>query len=145
MNMHTCVCSAGHESTAHCDPCSCRNGNFNEVSAAVVVYSPFLLWENGTLSTLPKTGPVISLEIEAISPANPSPPLTCNTQTFIDLIQPNCFSSAVYLFLTVQLLSALLHKRTTGKPTCTSHITFSISVDKKNKKKRLSNLQIFGC
>lgn len=61
---YTRVCSTGHERTAHWDSCRCRNGNFNEVSTAVVVSSPFLLRENGTLSTLPWTGPMISLEIE---------------------------------------------------------------------------------
>ena len=75
---HTPSFSAGHKSTAHCDSCRCRNGNFNEVGTAVVVSSPFLVRENGTLSTLPKNGPVISLEIEAktpvsLSPNNPSP------------------------------------------------------------------------
>ncbi len=55
---------------AHCDSCRCRNGNFNEVGAAVVVSSPLTVWENDTLSTLPKNGPVISLEIDAKTPVS---------------------------------------------------------------------------
>ncbi len=41
MNTNTYFCSAGHESMAHCDSCRCGDGNFNEVSTAVVVSSPF--------------------------------------------------------------------------------------------------------
>lgn len=118
---HTHTCSAGHESTAHCDSCRCRNGNFNEVGTAVVVSSPFLVRENDTLSTLPKNGPVISLEIEAttpvsLSPNNPSPlcVYTCHVEgevnkELIDLVH-SCsafshLSFTAFLFLTACLLS----------------------------------------
>lgn len=71
----TCIASAGHESRAHCETCCSRNGNFNEVSTEMAVFPPALVWENGTLTTLPKNGPVISLEIEAVNPScNPSSP-----------------------------------------------------------------------
>lgn len=71
----TCIASAGHESRVHCDTCCSRNGNFNEVSTEMAVFPPSLVWENGTLTTLPKNGLVISLEIEAVNPScNPSSP-----------------------------------------------------------------------
>lgn len=108
MNTNTCFCSAGHESMAHCDSCRCGNGNFNEVSAAVVVSSPFLVWENGTLSRLPKNGPAISLEIEAetpvsLSPNNPSSP-GVHTHHFKGEVNKHSLTS----FIPAQLLTTSL-------------------------------------
>lgn len=96
---HTHMCSAGHRSTAYCDSCRCRNGNFNEVGTAEVVSSLYLAWENGTLPPLSKNGPVISLEMETKPPVSPSPnpnPLcapTVNTMFSFQLFHFYSFSS----------------------------------------------------
>lgn len=106
----TCIASAGHESRAHCDTCCSRNGNFNEVSTEMAVFPPSLVWENGTLTTLPKNGPVISLEIEAVNPScNPSSPccqyVACweSESALIEYLHFSHLSIAVSTFLIIQI------------------------------------------